>query len=220
VSGAHVYAYRDPGKNFIGVADYVSRGTAEDGSFTMEVPPGEYYFVSRKRASGVNYGPVKTGDFYDHQSGPEPVRVTAGRYVNLEFHLVEMTEPMFFQVFSEAARKTDTGIRGTILDENGRPAHGAFATAYASSDMKRLPDFVSTLTGDDGRFVLFLPDGGTWYLGARSHARGTPRPGEPVGKFEGSGDHSVQVRKGSFLDGIEIILRPFTARPPAGYEPF
>ena len=80
--GAHVYAYRDSGKNLIGVADFVSRGIGQDGSFTLQLEPGEYYFVSRKRASGANYGPVLTRDLYDHQFQEKPVRITAGRYAH------------------------------------------------------------------------------------------------------------------------------------------
>ena len=220
VEGAHVYAYRDSGKNLIGVADHVSRGTARDGSFTLELEPGEYYFVSRKRVSGANFGPVLTGDLYDHQFQAKPVRITAGRYAHLEFELEKMTEPMFFQVFTEAGRRTDTGIRGRLLDEEDVPVQGAFATAYGSSNMRRLPDFVSTVTGDDGYFVLYLPEGGRWYVGARSRARGVPRPGEPVGKYEGSKDNSIHVPEGSFLDGVVITLRPFTSRPPAAYKPY
>jgi len=220
VNGAHVYAYRDYSKNLIGVADYVSRGTGEDGSFTLDLPPGEYYFVSRMRASGANYGPILTGDLYDHRYQAKPVRITAGRFVDLEFFLVEMTEPMFFQMFTQADRRTDTGIRGRILDKSGLPVQGAFATAYRNSNMKRLPDFVSTLSGDDGYFVLYLPEGGRWHIGARSHARGVPRPGELVGKYQGSEDNSILVLEGSFHDGIDITLRPFASQPPAGYKPF
>ena len=127
---------------------------------------------------------------------------------------------MFFQVFTEAGRKTDTGIRGRILDDNNGPIQGVFTTAYSTSNMKRLPDFVSTLTWDDGFFVLYLPVGGKWYVGARSHARGVPKPGEPVVKYEGLKDNSIQVPEGSFFNGVDITLRPFSSRPPAGYKPY
>ncbi|UCG39640.1 MAG: carboxypeptidase regulatory-like domain-containing protein, partial [bacterium] len=65
VAGAHVYAYKDHSKNLIGVADYVSKGSGEDGTFTLGLPPGEYYLVSRRRSSGANYGPIVKGDLYD-----------------------------------------------------------------------------------------------------------------------------------------------------------
>ena len=36
----------------------------------------------------------------------------------------------------------------------------------------------------------------------------------------GSKDHSVQVPDGMFKEGIDITLRPFDSRIPAGYKPY
>ena len=220
VQGAHVYAYVDFSKNLIGVADYVSKGSKEDGSYQLELPPGEYYLVARRRNSGANYGPIVTGDLYDHGFQQEAVRVEPDRDLERNFEVVELREPMFFQVFTEAQRKTGTGIHGRILDLGKEPVQGAFATAYMDSNMKRLPDFVSTLSGDDGTFTLYLPGGGKWYIGARSRARAAPVPGEPVGRYGGSDDHSILVTEDSFVEGIEIILKPFSSQVPAGYSPY
>jgi hypothetical protein len=220
VQGAHVYAYTDYSKNLVGVADHVSKGSAEDGSYLLSLPPGEYYLVARKRASGANYGPIVTGDLYDHRFEQQPFRVEPSRVVEKDFALDRLSEPMFFQVFTETQRKTETGIRGRLIDQDGVPVQGAFATAYRDSNMKRLPDFASTLSSDDGRFTLYLPYGGKWFIGARSHARAAPEPGEPVGRYDGKDDHSVQVTENSFVEGIEIILKPFTSQVPAGYVPY
>ena len=220
VAGAHVYAYVDPAKNLIGVADYVSKGSAPDGSYTLEVLPGEYYIVSRKRASGSNYGPIVTGDLYDHRYEHDPISLKRGQFIEMDFDLVQLSEPMFFQVFTEPERITGTGITGRIMNEKGEPVQGAFATAYRDGNMKRLPDFASTLSGDDGRYILYLPEGGKWYVGARSHAREVPKPGEPIGRYEGSPDHSLEIPAAGFVEGVEIRLKPFTSQPPAGYVPY
>lgn len=220
VEGAHVYAYVDYSKNLIGVADYVSRGSGEDGSYRLEVPPGEYFIVSRRRASGSNYGPIVTGDLYDHRYGEKAVNISAGHTRNMDFSLVEMKEPLFFQVFTEQERKTDTMIRGRIVDESGSPVQGAFATAYIDDNMRRLPDYASTLTGDDGSYILYLPKGGTYHIGARVHARSAPKPGEPVGRYEGSKDHSVKLEDANSLEGIDMTVRPFTSETPPGYKPY
>ena len=220
VTGAHVYAYVDPGKNLIGVADHVSKGSAEDGSYTIELPAGEFYIVSRKRGSGSNYGPIVTGDLYDHRYEHEMIKVKAGQYTRLDFALVELSEPMFFQVFTEPQRKTATGFSGKLMDEKGVPVQGAFATAYADSNMKRLPDFASTLSDDDGAFTIYLPKGGKWFVGGRSHARGVPKPGEPIGRYEGTPDHSLEVPAEGFTEGVEITLKPFASEPPVGYLPY
>lgn len=220
VAGAHVYAYTDYSKNLMGVADYVSKGSKADGSYRLDLPPGEYYLVARKRATGANYGPIVTGDLYDHRFEAKPVKVREGGYLEQDFDLTRLKEPLFFQVFTEEARKTDTGIRGRILDDSGVPVAGAFATAYENQDMRRLPDYASSVTDDEGYFTLYLPKGGRYYIGARSHARKVPQPGEPVGRYTGTEDHSVLVSDGSFVEGIEIRLKPFRSEVPAGYRPY
>ncbi|TNF47906.1 carboxypeptidase regulatory-like domain-containing protein, partial [bacterium] len=220
VKGAHVYAYVDYSKNLIGVADYVSRGSDDDGSYQLEVPAGEYYVVARRRASGSNYGPIVSGDLYDHRFGEKEVSVSAGRINNMDFSLVEMKEPLFFQVFTEQERRTDTLVKGHIVNESGTPVQGAFATAYINEDMKRLPDFASTLTGDDGSYTLYLPSGGRYFIGARVHARSVPKPGEPVGRYIGSEDHSITIEDGASLEGIDMTVHPFTSEVPTGYKPY
>ncbi|MDF1524888.1 MAG: carboxypeptidase-like regulatory domain-containing protein [bacterium] len=220
VQGTHIYAYTDYSKNLIGVADHVSKGSAEDGSYFLKLPPGEYYIVARKRLSGANYGPIVSGDLYDHRFEQQALKIPEGGVLEKDFELETLSEPMFFQVFTEGQRKTGTGVRGRVFDEDGEAVPGAFATAYRTSDMRRLPDFVSTLTADDGSFTLYLPAGGKWYIGARSHARGAPEPGELVGRYDGSDDHSLLATENSFVEGIQIILKPFSSQVPAGYTPY
>ena len=220
VQGTHIYAYTDYSKNLIGVADHVSKGSSQDGSYLLKLPPGEYYIVARKRVSGANYGPIVTGDLYDHRFEQQILKIAESGMLEKDFELEKLSEPMFFQVFTEGQRKTLTGVRGRVFDEEGEAVQGAFATAYRTSDMKRLPDFVSTLTGDDGSFTLYLPTGGKWYIGARSHARAAPEPGEPVGRYDGSDDHSLLATENSFVEGIKIILKPFSSQVPPGYIPY
>ena len=220
LQGVHVYAYTDYSKNLIGVAHHVSKGSADNGSYLLNLPPGEYYLVARKRASGSNFGPIVTGDLYDHRFEQQAVKVEEDEILEMDFELKKLSEPMFFQAFTEGQRKTRTGIRGKIFDQEGEPVQGTFATAYRDSEMRRLPDFASTLTGDDGNFTLYLPAGGKWYVGARSYARAAPEPGEPVGRYDGSDDHSLLVTENSFVEGVEIVLKPFSSQVPAGYTPY
>jgi hypothetical protein len=41
-----------------------------------------------------------------------------------------------------------------------------------------------------------------------------------VGRYEGSDDHSLQVTENSFVEGVEIVLKPFSSQVPAGYTPY
>lgn len=225
VEKAFVYAYvgtpqmRARALGIIGITDWVSHGTAVDGTYIMDLPPGEYYVVARKRAAGLNYGPLYTGDFYDHTQAGTAVILRKGKYKEVNFKLRMLMEPLFFQGITARERETDTGIRGRLLDENGDHVPGTFVIAYKDDDMYRLPDFASTLTDDEGNYTLYLPKGGRYWLAARFYAMKVPVQGEPFARYEGSDDHSVVVPDGTFVEGINLILGSYDGSPPEGYRP-
>lgn len=220
VPGAYVNIYPETFSNLLGPSQFISHPTAEDGSYTLEMPPGVYYVVARKRTSGQPTGPLSPGDFYsEHQR--ILTTVVSGKMAVVDIPVAVMKAPMFFKK-SVVDMATDTGIRGTLVDRQGRPVPGAFATAYVNSDVRRVPDFVSTLTDPDGQFTLYLPEGGAYYLAARIHAWDMPRPGEPYGRVGGETPDPVKVEKGSFVEGIRIVMEPFTGeyKPGKGRQTF
>ena len=150
----------------IGITDWVSRGSAEDGTCKLDLAPVEYFIGARKRASGFNYGPLFKGDWYDHHY----------------------------------AKKT-------------------WSLGYANDDMQRAPDFASTLTDDEGKYTLYLPKGGRYWLAGRFYAMKMPQPDDPFARCEGSSDHSILVEEGKFLEGIDLVLRPYDGDPSGGAMP-
>lgn len=203
---AYVYAYRTYSTNLLGPADFASDPSAADGSYSLPLVEGQYYLVARKRASGENTGPIAPGDFYTVNPG-NPVTVKDGSYSKVDLELRKMTDPMFLQ--TTAREETKTGIRGIIVDKEGRPVSWVFAMAYRDSNMKRIPDFTSVVTSTDGKFVIYLPEGGTYWLAARKNFRERPVSGEPYGLFQGSADHSVKVPNGRFVENVTITLEPY-----------
>jgi hypothetical protein len=143
--------------------------------------------------------------------------VEAGRVTVVDMQLV----PMFFKK-EIIERKTDTGVRGILVDTQGNPVAGGFAMAYVDADMQRLPDYASTLTNENGQFTIYLPRGGTYFLGGRIHAWDMPRPGEPYGKYGGDPPAPVEVADGTFVEGIRIVMQPFsgTYQPGKSRRPF
>jgi len=206
LSGAVVYAYRRQSANFLGPADFASAPSGPDGSYALDLVEGNYWLVARKRASGADAGPLQPGDLQRVHPG-NPVAVVPGRLTAVDLDLEEQRDLMFPRAGPRGP--TATGIRGRITDEKGAPVAWVFATAYAGADMRRMPDFTSAMTAADGRYVIYLPAGGRYWVGARAHIREKPQPGEPFGLFEGSPDHSVVVPDSSFVDGIDIVLRGF-----------
>lgn len=220
LSGAFVNIYPDSISNLLGPSQFISSPTDEQGRYRLEVPPGVYYVVARKRLSGQPTGPLEPGDFYsEHQR--IMVRVEAGKFAVVDLPVAVMKAPMFFKT-RVVDRETTTGIRGLLIDQAGKPVMGGFAMAYADPEMKRLPDFASTLSDEQGRFTIYLPEGGQFYLAARIHAWDMPVPGEPYGKYGGAQPTPVTVATDRFVEGVRIEMAPFTGtyQPGKSKRPF
>ncbi len=215
LAGAYVNVYPDTLSNLLGPSQFISNPTDEQGRYTIEnVPPGTYYIVARKRQSGHPTGPLAPGDYYSQHE-----RITAevkdGKLARVDIPVIPMKAPMFFKK-AVTDQRTDTGIRGKLVDAQGQPVPGSFAIAYVDDDLKRAPDFASTLTDQQGRFVLYLPDGGEYYLAGRIHAWDMPRPGEPYGIYGSAEPQPLNVEKGSFIEDVEIVMTPFSGEYKPG----
>lgn len=202
VSTAFVNIYPDVISNLLGPSQFISAPTGADGSYMIDVPPGTYFVVARKRSSGSPTGPLSPGDYFsEHQR--IVTRVIDGKMSLVNLGLAPMKAPMFFKKVTEAT--SNTGVRGILTDIEGKPVPGGFAMAYTDAEMKRLPDYASTLTDSEGRFTIYLPAGGVYYLAGRIHAWDMPQEGEPFGKL----DEPLAVKDGEFIDNIRIELAPF-----------
>ena len=65
-------------------------------------------------------------------------------------------------------------------------------------------------TREDGAYVIYVPEPGVYYVGARTGFMGVPRPDEPYGRYDGAKDHSVKVGQGGFVDGVDVTLKRFS----------
>jgi hypothetical protein len=104
-------------------------------------------------------------------------------------------------------RPSGTSISGRILDASGAAVPGAHAFAYEEKVMShKKPAFLSAAAGADGRYVLHLSRGGTFYVGARSGYGDSPARGEWYGLFDGTADHAVNVEAGGVREGVDIVV--------------
>ena len=214
IAGAYVNIYPDTLSNLLGPSQFISSPTGSDGRFMMTAPPGTFYIVARKRMSGDPSGPLSTGDlFSEHQR--VLTTVVDGKLSIVDLSVAPVKAPMFFKK-AMVEQETHTGIRGILVDAIGKPVPGSFAVAYTDDDVKRLPDYASTLSDGQGHFVIYLPKEGNYYLGARVHAWDMPHPGELYGKYGGDNPTPVSVTEGEFVTDIKIVLAPFTGEYKAG----
>ena len=220
MAGGYVNIYPDTISNLLGPSQFISTPTAENGYYELEVPEGVYYVVARKRQSGQSTGPLSPGDYYsEHQR--LVTRVEKGKFVEIELPVIAMKAPMFFKS-RVVDKETDTGISGVLTDVTGKPIMGGFAMAYSDKEMKRLPDYASTLSDDQGRFTIYLPEGGSYYLAARIHAWDMPSPGEPYGKLGDDNPTLLKVATGNFIKEVSIVMAPFSGayQPGKSQRPF
>ncbi len=202
--GAYVYAYKNNDKGLRGPADFGARVDL-DGRYLLDVVSGEYHLIARQRQSGGGSGPPRAGDAWAVY--PEnPIRIVGPDNGPADFRLRPGTG--LHQVRQGSLTSGDTGFSGTLVAVDGEAMGGAFVLAYRSADFRRMPDFTSLPAGPDGRFILYVPEPGSYCLAARKQTRGLPSEGEPYGTL-GQGDDSCrQVDRSEILEVGRIILRP------------
>ena len=203
---------------YMRVPDFME-GIGSEGRFTVVLPAGTYYMGGTKRLSGKPIGPPQDGDWFflmaDETGAPKSFHLAAGGMLDLG--RVAQAIPFRKSVFTNA--KGVTAIEGVILDTNGKPVEDALVFAFLSSSTVGRPLFASDATGKDGRFVLRVHDGGTFFLKVRSvYGGGPPSAGETIGDYGEKEPVSVTVAKGERRTGLTIKVRTFPGRGPKGSE--
>ena len=203
--GVNVLLYVDDQHDFRGMAFSSSPPTRADGLFRFDyLPEADYYVLARKRATGKGAGPLTDGDIFGfHVANPMPVK--AGKVARIRFGVISKAGEIGKE--DSLFRDTGTYITGKILDRDGKPAKGVYAFAYSDKVMAhRRPDHISRPADGAGRYVINLPQGGRYYIGARSDYGDTPGYGEWYGRYEGTPDHSVRIETGKVLDHIDLSV--------------
>lgn len=188
-----------------------------NGRFSVELPAGKYYIgVIRRSAGRQHIGPPEEGDLFLGAQGVE------GRQIPL--YVVKGGEKNDLGVLSGAApfrRGTVrygagiTAIEGVVLFPDGKPAEGALVFGYLSSTMVGRPTFVSDRTGREGRFLLRVDTGGTYYLKVRDiYGGGPPAAGSIMGAYGQEKPTEVSVKTGERTAGITIKVIRFPGRGP------
>jgi uncharacterized GH25 family protein len=210
VSRAFVYVYTETGGGLTGPSYGEAVQSDKEGRFTINLPAGRYALVARKRVDGGRSGVLAPGDL-NAPYHANPVEVRSGEIVVLnDFSLSKVDADVHAQRQAEGVfAKTDTLLYGQVVDGDDEPVQEVYVFAYLDSRMVGKPVHMSTPTDTDGRFEIYLSDGGTYYVGARSAIGGPLEPGEWVGTFDGEPDHKVVVAQGAHDDLGLIVVKEF-----------
>jgi hypothetical protein len=205
LAGAYVTLYVDAAEDLRGSTYASSPPTGANGVFRFDfLPAVDYLVVARKRAAGGVAGPLADGDYFGFFPA-NPVSVKSGKMARIQIPAVTKAGEIGME--DSLFRDTGTRVTGVIRDKDGKPVSGVYVFAYLEKVMAhKRPEFISKSVDKDGRYVLNLPQGGTYYLGARSQYGDTPALGEWYGRWEGTGDHSVVLKTGETLGKIDMTV--------------
>lgn len=200
---AYLYVYRDPTKGFKGPGYFIQ--PVARGSFRLNLPPGEYYLLARKRARGGQFGPIEIGDQFNYYHG-NPLRIGPG-----ELHEVRIETITRLSMLEQDVVADFRGVRGKVLDQRQRPREGLYVFAYRDPAMTGTPDHFSAPTDADGRFELALPEDGPFFLLARENFGGPAEAGEDYGKLTGEQGGILPVEAGEESVEVTIHVEPNSA---------
>lgn len=205
VEGAFVTLYVDTAEDLRGSSYASSPATGVTGAFAFEYLPGlDYYVVARKRASGKPAGPLADGDLFGFFPA-NPVHVKEGNTASIEIPVTKKSGEITGGEGAPAA--VGARITGRVLDRFGKPVAGVYVFAYLEKVMAhKRPEALSRAVDAEGYYSLDLKGGGTYYIGARANYGDSPSIGEWYGRWEGTADHSLNVKTGQTLDRIDITV--------------
>jgi hypothetical protein len=108
-----------------------------------------------------------------------------------------------------------TTIEGVVRDPEGKAVRGAVVFCYNKPPARGKPLFVSDKTGDDGKYILRVSEGGKYYLKVRDvYGGGPPKGGEIVGAYWQGVPVEASVKTGEITKGVDIRVVHFPGRGP------
>jgi len=208
VDRARVTLYQDGDTIFRGIG-YASVLTSPGGDFAFSLAPGKYYVVARKRMGDDRMGPLSEGDLFAFED-KNPVEVVDGSYtviaMNAVNKLVKVKEKGQAVTLGGTVKAGETTISGTVKDKDGKPVAGVYVSAFRDSMMIYKPDFISGITGEDGKYTITLSEGGEYFIAGRNTIGGPAEKGDLLGRYAGNEDHSVVIKDGEKVKGIDIVV--------------
>lgn len=169
VAGVKIFLYES--SNVRKPADFISVPSDQDGRASITAPKARYWAVARLKKDAL-YGPLMPGD--KHSGEPVEIDCSGTADTEVEFVVADILEVGQ----KKRANNPDTvKMRGRILDKDGNPVSQAYAFAHSTKEIEFIPEHLSAWTDDDGSYTLYLPSGGSFFVGS---ARQFPPPSKPA----------------------------------------
>jgi hypothetical protein len=210
--GVRVLAFRDFAAGLRSVPAAVSEPTGADGTYSLPLPPGNWFVVAARSAAKELSG-IAEGDLFCFYGG-NPVRVSPGRATNVGFNLVALGR--------DPAPDPAYPLSGVVIDEEGKPLPGAVVYVYRdpADGFKGMPLFF-TRTGADGAFRARAGKG-TFFVVVRKRESGElfgpTSIGDRFGYYHGNPvTLAAGETRGIRIDAVRRLgmLEKFDGREPA-----
>lgn len=184
--------------------------TDKNGEFSFEVPEGTYYLTAAQKDPDVEMGPPQADEYNyfhgDAEGNPQPIIVTPGSRLNLGVLVPSLWSPN-----TVLRDKGITAVEGTVSDTEGKPVEGALIFAYLSKHITGRPIFISDKTDKNGKFLLRVHDGGSFYMKVRSvYGGGAPEDGEFQSITKDFEPFVVTLKKDQRLQGVQLKVKRFS----------
>jgi hypothetical protein len=188
--------------------------TDTQGKFKISLPAGTYYIAAIQRQNHERLGPPAADDYFyasnDSKGRLREYVVKQGRTTSIG--IIKGVAPAKSSYI--AYRRDMTGIEGTVRDKDGKPVERALVIAYDNPAMQGPPLFSSPRTGSDGKYLLGVEKGGSFYLKARDvYGGGKPQVGGFLGVL-GSAEEpeAVVVKTKEVTRNINITIDRYSEK--------
>lgn len=198
------------------VPDEIVTSDAE-GRFSAEVPEGTYYLGATKRVSGNELGALGDGDYFLMNRDEKGIATSYAVKGSETTNVGTISSMVQFNRAKFMKHEGITAIEGTVRDAKGKPVEKALVFAFVSPTMVGKPLFVSERTGKDGKFLLRVDKGGTFFLKSREvYGGGAPKAGEIISGYGERESEPVNAETGKTVKGIDLRVIRFKGRGPLG----
>ena len=122
----------------------------------------------------------------------------------LPFLLILIFHSPISAAMAVTSKPSSAGFFYGHVSSDGEPVKGAMVTFYHGDPIHSL----TVLADEQGRFELPIPELGSFFLLARKSFGGPAGGGELYGKYQGSGDHRVELTAQQIVQEISINVAP------------
>lgn len=191
------------------VPDLISKADNE-GRFLFEVKEGIYYLTAAQKDPNDEMGPPQVEEFHyfhgDANWNALPILITPERHVNLGVLIPFVWSPISVQRDSGI-----TAVEGIVSGMEGKPVEGSLVFAYLSKNITGRPTFVSDKSDKNGKFLLRVNDGGSFFLKVRSvYGGGVPENGEMQNVTKEFESVMVTLEKNQRIKGLQLKVKKFS----------